>query len=90
VHGDRSGNLIGSDEERRTLDQLCEDVRAGCCAAIVVRGEAGIGKTALLRMSRSARPPSSKSPSWRVESEVELVYAGLHQLCAHLTVRQRH
>lgn len=85
VLGDQK--LIGRDEERRTLDTLCENVRAGQSAAIVIRGEAGIGKTALLRyVAERAAPHFQVAELGGVESEMELAYAGLHQLCSRLPV----
>lgn len=76
--------LIGRDAERAALDDL---VRAACLGrggALVVRGEAGIGKTALAehvtRTSRACRVVRAVG----VESEMALPYAGLQQVCADL------
>ncbi|MGK5682576.1 ATP-binding protein [Actinoplanes sp. URMC 104] len=78
-----TAQLHGRNRELRELDDLCESVRAGRSAALVIRGEAGVGKTALLRYAaRRALPHFRVAQIAGVESEVELAYAGLHQLCA--------
>jgi hypothetical protein len=74
--------LLGRRSECEALDQLLTDVLAGRSQVIVVRGEAGVGKSALLRYL------SEKVTGWHVatavgvESEMELAYSGLHQLCS--------
>ena len=45
----RALGIVGRVSEREALDRLLSDVRAGQSAVLVIRGEAGIGKTALLR-----------------------------------------
>ncbi|SNY24232.1 helix-turn-helix transcriptional regulator [Paractinoplanes atraurantiacus] len=75
--------LHGRDEEFRELDRLRESVRAGQSAALVIRGEAGMGKTALLRYAAQRAVPDFRVARIAgVESEAELPYAGLHQFCA--------
>jgi DNA-binding CsgD family transcriptional regulator len=76
--------LIGRREECRALDDLVEGARAGHSAALVLRGEAGIGKTELLKylLERSSGCRTVKAAG--VQSEMELSYAGVHQLCAPL------
>jgi hypothetical protein len=82
VSGDNV-QLHGRNDELRELDRLCESARAGQSAALVIRGEAGVGKTALLRhVARRAPPLSRVAQIAGVESEAELAFAGLHQLCA--------
>jgi DNA-binding CsgD family transcriptional regulator len=68
--------------EREVLDRLVDRVRGGESAVLVLRGEAGVGKTALLEYA--AEQASSCRTAWvaGVESEMELAFAGLHQLCA--------
>ena len=68
--------------EREALDGLLKDARNGRSAVLVVRGEPGVGKSALLR--DIARPASGFRVAQiaGVESEMELPFAGLHQLCA--------
>jgi hypothetical protein len=57
-------------------------VRSGQGAVLVVRGEPGIGKTALLRHLIGQASGFHVVRAAGVESEMELVFAGLHQLCA--------
>lgn len=74
--------LLGRRNECEELDRLVTDVLAGASRALVLRGEAGVGKSALLRYL------SDRAAAWRkvttagIESEMELAYSGLHQLCA--------
>jgi DNA-binding CsgD family transcriptional regulator len=63
------------------LDGLVADVRAGRSQVLVVRGEAGIGKTALLDYLETSATGCRVARSAGVEAEMELAYAGLHQLC---------
>src|SRR5215475_12838334 len=65
--------------ERAALGQLLEAARGGRGAVLVVRGEAGVGKTALLEDVVTAAAGMRIA---RVESEMELAYAALQQLCA--------
>ncbi|WP_249999228.1 helix-turn-helix transcriptional regulator [Actinoplanes sp. M2I2] len=72
------------------LDRLVADVRSGRGRALLIRGEAGIGKSALLHhvVARSGGCRVARAAG--VESEVELPFAGLHQLCGPmLDVRGR-
>jgi DNA-binding CsgD family transcriptional regulator len=73
---------MGRVKERRHLDRLLDDVRGGTSAVLVIRGEPGIGKTALahycLRQASGCRIVQITG----VESELELPFAALHQLCA--------
>jgi hypothetical protein len=62
--------------------QLLEKVRAGESAALVVRGEAGIGKTALLEEYVGQASGFQVARIAGIESEMELPFSGLHQLCA--------
>jgi DNA-binding CsgD family transcriptional regulator len=68
--------------ERETLEQLLHDARDGRSAVLVVRGEAGIGKSALLRDLAERASGFRVAQVAGVESEMELPFAGLHQLCA--------
>ncbi|HEY6887740.1 MAG TPA: ATP-binding protein, partial [Solirubrobacter sp.] len=82
-----SERLWGRAGERATLEQLLEDARGGQSAVLVIRGEAGIGKTALLRDLAEHAAGFRVEQTAGVESEMELAYAGLHQLCAPLLDR---
>src|SRR5271165_1226021 len=74
--------LLGRADERATLDALVEGVRRGESRSLVLRGEAGIGKTALLEYLIESAPDLTVLRAGGVESEMELAYASLHQLCA--------
>ena len=86
----RAGRLTGRRAECGVLDQLAEDVRAGESRALVVHGEAGVGKTALLEYLAGHAPGCRVAPPAGVQSEMELVFAGLHQLCAPMLDRLDH
>ncbi|MFJ9022007.1 ATP-binding protein [Streptomyces sp. NPDC102259] len=86
--GSRAG-LLGRDNECRALEDLLTGVRAGRSGVLVLRGEAGIGKTALLRYLLD-RAECRTVRVAGVQSEMELSYAGLHQLCAPLLVGLDH
>jgi DNA-binding CsgD family transcriptional regulator len=74
--------LRGRRSERESLEQLVTSVRAGQSRVLVLRGEAGIGKTALLEYLASCATECRIARAAGVESEMELAFAGLHQLCA--------
>ncbi|MCO8270181.1 AAA family ATPase [Actinoplanes sp. TRM 88003] len=75
--------LRGRRQELAELDRLLADLRAGRSRVLVLRGEAGAGKTALLDHLCGAAPgPVVRSAG--VESETEIAYAALQQLCAPL------
>jgi len=74
-------------DERAVLDGLLEGVRAGQGGVLVARGEAGIGKTALLDYAIESGPDLRVLRAVGVESEAELAFAALHQLCAPLLDR---
>ena len=83
----RQTNLRGRARECAALDGLLRDVRAGQSRSLVVRGEAGIGKTALLEYVISSASDLSVVRTAGVESDMELAYASLHQLCVPLLDR---
>ncbi|MEU2133191.1 AAA family ATPase [Streptomyces sp. NPDC018352] len=72
--------LIGREHESRMLDRLVARLDGGHGEAVVVRGEPGIGKTALLEAVRSAPGPRVLEASG-VEFETDFAFAALHQLC---------
>jgi len=80
-------SLLGRADECALLDGLIEDVRRGTSRSLVVRGEAGIGKTALLEHLVAAASDLTVERTVGVESEMELAFAGLHQLCVPLLDR---
>jgi hypothetical protein len=63
------------------LDRLLAETRAGHGRVLVVRGEAGVGKTALLDYLQEQASGFRLARALAVESEMELPFAGLHQLC---------
>src|SRR3954449_10855091 len=79
--------LRGRRTECETLDHLLDSVRAGQSGALVVRGTPGIGKTALLEYAIDAASDLRVVRAAAVESEIELPFAGLHQLCVPLLDR---
>jgi DNA-binding CsgD family transcriptional regulator/tetratricopeptide (TPR) repeat protein len=74
--------LVDRRAQTARLDRLLADARLGTSAAVVVRGEAGIGKSALLDYVLGQAAGCRVVRSSGVESEMELAFAGLHQLCA--------
>jgi hypothetical protein len=83
----RSPVLLGRAGERGVLDGLVENVRGGQSAVLVIRGEAGVGKTALLHYCARQASGFRVAKLAGVESEMELPFAGLHQLCAPMLGR---
>jgi DNA-binding CsgD family transcriptional regulator len=68
--------------ERAALSQLLEAARAGRSGVLVMRGEPGIGKTALLDWAIESAAGLRVARVAGVESEMELAFAALQQLCA--------
>jgi DNA-binding CsgD family transcriptional regulator len=73
--------LRGRRAEREALDRVFAAVRTGRSDVLVLRGEPGIGKTALLEYAVEQAPDFRIVRAAGVESEMELPYAALHQLC---------
>jgi DNA-binding CsgD family transcriptional regulator len=73
--------LRGRRDECAKLDGLLAGVRAGRSAALVMRGEAGVGKTALLEYVAESAADLRLLRAAGVESEMELAFAALHQMC---------
>ena len=76
--------LWGRDPECTLLDELVSSVRQGESRSLVLRGEAGIGKTALVEHLIESAADFQVVRATGVESEMELAFASLHQLCAPL------
>src|SRR5580698_1751228 len=74
--------LLGRRTECAVLDELVSSVRAGRSRALVLRGDAGVGKSALLEYLVQRASGCGIARAAGVESEMELAYAGLQQLCA--------
>jgi DNA-binding CsgD family transcriptional regulator len=80
-------DLRGRTDECALLDVFVDAIRRGEGRSLVVRGEAGIGKTALLEYLVRSASDLTVLRAVGVESEMELAYAGLHQVCASLLDR---
>src|SRR5262249_42428780 len=74
--------LLGRHSDCAELDQLLASVREGLSRALVLRGEAGVGKSALLEYLVQHASGCGIARAVGIESEMELAYAGLQQLCA--------
>jgi DNA-binding CsgD family transcriptional regulator len=83
----RQTSLKGRARECGLLDGLVGAIRQGESRSLVLRGEAGIGKTALLEYLIESAADLTVVRAVGVESEMELAYASLHQLCAPLLDR---
>lgn len=79
--------LFGRDVECGVLDALVGSLWAGASEALVVHGEAGVGKTALLDHLAQRAADCRVVRLSGVESEMEFAYAALHQLCAPMLDR---
>jgi DNA-binding CsgD family transcriptional regulator len=74
--------LLGRSRECAALNELADSVRLGPSRTLVLRGEAGVGKTVLLEYVVQRASGCGIARAAGVESEMELAYAGLQQLCA--------
>jgi DNA-binding CsgD family transcriptional regulator len=74
--------LFGRERERAVLDRLLDGVRAGRGGVLVMHGEAGVGKTALLEYAVEAGRELRIARTVGVEAEMELPFAAVQQLCS--------
>jgi len=74
------GMLVGRAKEAEAVDDVLAAVRDGLSGALVLRGPAGIGKTTLLDWAARAASDMQVARVAGVESEMDLGFAGLHQL----------
>jgi DNA-binding CsgD family transcriptional regulator len=81
MRGAHGIQLTGRGSETDRLDRLVSDVRSGASQALVVHGEAGVGKTALLEYLASRATGCEVARAAGVQSEMELPFAALHLLC---------
>ena len=81
ARGSTSPRLFGRRRELVALDRMLKDARSGRSAVLVLRGESGVGKTALLDHLLNRASDVHVAHIAGMESEMELAYAGLHQLC---------
>src|SRR5689334_15849306 len=82
--------LIDRGAERRLLDGVLREVRSGHSRVLVLHGDAGVGKSALMGYLASQAAGCRLIRAAGVESERELAYAALHQLCAPLLDHLEH
>ncbi|HWD76538.1 MAG TPA: LuxR C-terminal-related transcriptional regulator [Solirubrobacteraceae bacterium] len=87
VTTDVAHRLLDRDPEREVLDRFLECARDGQSRALVVRGEPGIGKSALLDYAIQSASVFRIARVTGVESELELCFAVLQQLCAPMLDR---
>ena len=80
-------SLLGRADECALLDGLIADIRRGESRSLVLRGEAGIGKTALLTYLVESASEETVVRAVGVESDMELAFAGVHQLCGPMLDR---
>ena len=77
-------HLLGRRREQQMLAGLLGRAREGHSGVLVIRGEAGIGKTALVTELVDQATDFRVIHTSGAESEMEFTYAGVHQLCAPL------
>jgi len=84
--------LTGRRSERDALERFADAVRGGQSRVLVVRGEPGVGKTVLLDYlaGGATRSGCEVHRATGVQTEMELAFAGLHQLCAPMLGRAEH
>jgi hypothetical protein len=74
--------LLGREREREVLDRLLDGVRGGHGGVLVMRGDAGVGKTALLEYTVEAGRGFRIARTSGIEAEMELPFAVVQQLCS--------
>jgi AAA ATPase domain len=79
--------LLDRRTECRQLDELLDTVQSGMSQSLVIRGEAGIGKSALLEYLVERASTYRVLRAFGVQADAELAFAGLHQLCTPLLDR---
>ena len=79
--------LVGRTQERAAIDRLLSRVRTGESEALIIRGAPGVGKTTLLRYAARQASGFRVLQVTGVEAEMELPYAGVHQLCSAMLDR---
>ena len=83
----QTAQLVGRKSECSVVDELLRQVSDGASGALVVRGEPGIGKSAILDYAAKAAPGFLVLAVTGIESEMEVVFSGLQQACAPLAGR---
>ena len=80
-----TGSLVGRDRERRRITELLEAGQCGRSAALVIEGEPGMGKTALLDDAVDQAAGMTVLRARGVQTEVDLPFGGLAQLVSNVT-----
>jgi DNA-binding CsgD family transcriptional regulator len=88
--GDPVPALRGRHKECEALERMLDAAREGQSSVLVLRGEPGVGKTALLDFAGQRASGFRVARAAGVESEMELPFAGLQQLCAPMLDRLEH
>src|SRR5690242_14595413 len=83
----RGLGFLGRTRERERLDAMLAQTRDGQSAVLVIRGEPGIGKTALLRYAARQASGLRTTEVDGVQAEMVLPFAGIHRLCAPMLDR---
>jgi DNA-binding CsgD family transcriptional regulator len=83
----QTAQLVGRNPECSAVDELLRQVSDGASGALVVRGEPGIGKSAILDYAAKAAAGFLVLAVTGIESEMEVVFSGLQQACAPLAAR---
>ena len=83
----RGLGFLGRARERERLDSMLAQARDGQSAVLAIRGEPGVGKTALLRYTARQASGLRTTEVEGVQAEMELPFAGIHQLCAPMLDR---
>src|SRR5580700_5757705 len=73
--------LLGRGRERDALDRVVDGARNGRGGVLVIHGEPGVGKSALLEYAEGARSDVRVARAIGVESEMELPFVAVQQLC---------
>lgn len=79
--GDSASGLIGRADEVAALARVLRSVHDGASASLVLRGDSGVGKSALLQHLIESAAPCEVLRAIGVEGEIDLPYSGLQQLC---------
>ena len=82
--------LLGREPERRRIERLLEGARRGESGVLVLAGEAGIGKTALLRYATDLAESMIVVETTGLEAEAELEFSGLLDLCRPIVDHLEH
>src|SRR5262245_62238231 len=82
VAAETGSALLGRRDEQQAIDRLLERVRSGRGGVLVVRGEAGVGKTSMLEYLADGAAGCDVVHAAGVQADMELPFAGLQQLFA--------